>query len=491
MQKKGQNELITINKSEYDLLVFQVETLKYQLHKIQKMVYGAKSERRELIDPLQLSMDLGLAAPIPTPPQEKEEISYTRNKPQQKSQPARLPLPADLPRKIIDIEPEEDVTGLKRIGYEITEQLEMINAQFYVKQIRRAKYAKPDNSGVVIGQLPLLPFPKWSVGASVIAHILVSKYLDHLPLDRQLKMFKRYGMDVANSTIYDWVMKSIDMLRVLHDRQIQYNLSRSYLQNDETPIKVLDKEKKGSTHLGYFWVNYSPLEKVVVINYSKGRSAKFPIEFFKEYRGYLQTDGYGVYDMFSTREEITLVGCLAHARRYFIEASGNDKARSDYFVSKVQKLYQLEKELREANAKPDEVLKQRQLHAVPILNQIKDWLLANQKQVTPQSAIGKAIYYSLTRWDKLTRYTTDAILEIDNNLIENQIRPIALGRKNFLFCGNHDAAQRAAIIYSLLATCKQHEINPYEWLVDVFEKLPTRKVNQIDDLLPQNWKQLN
>lgn len=474
--------LIEVNRQQS----LQIELLTQQLAQLKKMVFGSKHERMELLNSGQLSLDMNLGGIAPIEPI-TEDIAYTRTKTKEKVQPNRSPLPADLPREVIEITPEEDTTGMKLIGHEITEKLEMTPAKFYVKQYKRAKYARPEGNGIAIGKLPEFALPKAIAGNSVIVYLLISKYVDHLPFHRQIKMFKRLGMELSDSTINDWFKGSIDLLEILHERLIEILLSSGYIQNDETPIKVLDSEKKGQTHRGYFWVSHSPQQKIVVFNYSKGRSAQFPTELFKNYRGYLQTDGYGVYDFFGQRSNITLVGCMAHARRYFIEAAGNDKKRSDYFTSKLQILYKLEETLRQENASPDEVLAKRQEIALPILQHLHQWLKENLTQVLPQSAIGKAIGYALTRWEKIMLYAQDGILQIDNNLIENQIRPVAVGRKNYLFCGSHESAQRAAIIYSLLGTCKLHNINPQDWLNDVLIKLPSRKANNIDDLLPQNW----
>lgn len=490
MQNKGEisftNDqflaLIEVNKQQS----LQIEKLTHQLAQLQKMIFGSKHERVELLNTGQLSLDMNMGEATPLQAI-TEDITYTRTKTKEKVHPNRSPLPAELPREIIEIEPQEDTTGMKLIGHEITEQLEMTPAKFYVKQYKRAKYAKPEGTSVIIGKLPELTLPKSIAGSSVLAHLLISKYVDHLPLHRQIKMFSRIGMTLSDSTVYDWVKGSIDLLVVLHDRLIQTLLSSGYIQNDETPINVLDSDKKGQSHRGYFWVSHSPQQKVVVFNYSKGRSAQFPSEFLKDYKGYLQTDGYGVYDSFEQKDKITLMGCMAHARRYFIEASSNDKKRSDYFVGQLQILYKLEETLRQANATPEEILDKRQKVALPILTQLEQWLKENITQVLPKSAIGTAIGYALARWDKLMLYAKDGNLLIDNNLIENQIRPVAVGRKNYMFCGSHESAQRAAIIYSLLGTCKLNNINPQEWLLDVLNKLPTRKVNNIEDLLPQNW----
>lgn len=475
-------QIVEINKKQS----FRIEQLEQQLAQLQKMIFGPKHERIELLNSSQLSLDMNLGgiSPVETT---TEDIAYTRTKNKEKAQPNRSALPADLPREIIEIAPQEDTTGMKLIGHEITEQLEMTPAKFYVKQYKRAKYARPEGNGVAIGKLPEFALPKAIAGSSVIAHLLIGKYVDHLPLHRQIKMFGRIGMTLSDSTVNDWIKGSVNLLTALHDRQTNILLSAAYIQNDETPIKVLDGKKKGQTHRGYFWVSHSPEQKLVVFNYSKGRSAQFPTEFLKDYHGYLQTDGYGVYDTFEQKNGITLVGCMAHARRYFVEASGNDKQRSEYFIAQLQNLYHLEEELRQSNVGSEQILAKRQEVAVPILKQLHQWLKENISQVLPQSTIGKAIGYALTRWEKLMKYTHDSILQIDNNLIENQIRPVAVGRKNYLFCGSHESAQRAAIIYSLLGTCKLNNINPHEWLLDVLQKLSTRKANNIDDLLPHNW----
>lgn len=295
-------------------------------------------------------------------------------------------------------------------------------------------------------------------------------------------------MTFSDSTINDWIKGSIDLVAILHQKNEIILKESGYIQMDETPIKVLDSEKKGQTHRGYFWVSHSPTQKVVTFNYNKGRSAEFPTAFLQDYKGYIQTDGYGVYDAFDQREDITMVCCMAHARRNFFDAQGNDKQRAEYFIGAIQPLYRLEQELKDNGATREVILQKRKEIADPILKDLHIWLKANLPQVLPKSTIGQAIGYALARWEKIMRYTKDAALLIDNNLIENQIRPVAVGRKNYLFCGSHESAQRAAIIYSLLGTCKLNNVNPFEWLDDVLKKLPARKANNIADLLPQNWK---
>lgn len=210
-------------------------------------------------------------------------------------------------------------------------------------------------------------------------------------------------------------------------------------------------------------MGHSPQQKIEVFNYNKGRSTQIPTEFLKNYRGYLQTNGYGVLDSFEHKDKITLVVCIAHTRRYFIEAAGNDKKRSDYFIGKLQILYKLEETLCQENVRSEKVLAKRQEIALPILQHLQQWLKENLTQVLPQSAIR----YALTRWDKLMQYAQNGILQIDNNLIENQIRPVAVGRKIYLFYGSHESVHRASLIYSLHGTSKLHNINNQDWLNDV------------------------
>jgi hypothetical protein len=253
---------------------------------------------------------------------------------------------------------------------------------------------------------------------------------------------------------------------------------------DETPIKVLDKDKKGTTHRGYHWVYHAPEQRLVLFDYREGRGREGPTECLSGFKGYLQTDGYVVYEDFANTKGVTLLGCLAHARRKFDEAKDNDMTRAEYVLSEMQKLYAVERQAKENGLSIDERYQLRQQHAVPVLDNLKTWMIENYKAVLPKSVIGQALYYSLQRWDKLCAYTTDGRLQIDNNLVENAIRPVAIGRKNYLFAGSHNGARRAAMLYSFLGTCKMNNVNPFEWLQDVLTKIADHPVNDLQKLLP-------
>lgn len=248
--------------------------------------------------------------------------------------------------------------------------------------------------------------------------------------------------------------------------------------------KVLDKNKKGTTHRGYHWVYHAPLRRMVLFDYREGRGREGPEECLDGFTGWVQSDGYAVYDQLN-RKEITLLNCMAHGRRKFDEAKDNDFARASYVLTEMQKVYVIEREAREKGLSHEERFTLRQEKSVPILVALKNWMIENYKAVVPKSPIGQALHYCLERWDKLMLYTTNGILEIDNNLVENAIRPVAVGRKNYLFAGSHNGAQRAAMLYSFLGTCKINNINPFEWLRLTLERIPNHPINRISELLPR------
>jgi hypothetical protein len=340
---------------------------------------------------------------------------------------------------------------------------------------------------VVIADLPQRPIAKGIAGPALLSHIICSKFINHLPVYRQAQQFKREGVTLPVSTLTDWIKASCQLLEPLYQVLRQQVLASDYLQVDESPIQVLDKDKKGSTHRGYHWVYHAPEKSLVLFDYRRGRGREGPGQLLKDFQGYLQTDGYVAYDDFADKEGIVLLNCMAHARRKFVEAEKNDPQRAAHVLGQLQKLYALERKAREDQLKKDDFLKLRQQQAAAILEQLKAWLLENYQQVTPKSPIGQAIAYALPRWEKLSAYLVDVRLRIDNNLVENAIRPLALGRKNYMFAGSQEGARRAAMLYSFMGTCKMHQINPQVWLTDVLERIPAHPVNKLQQLLPGNW----
>ena len=470
--------------SEVDELKATVTYLKDQLDKLRKLFNGSRSERFLPADQAQLSLDLGQVLPVAN--QEKVESITAKTSSGKKSH-GRPPLPAHLQREEISLDPSVDLSGAKVIGVVETEILELVEAKIVVKKYIRQKYLLADGT-IVIADLPSLPIPRGNAGPGLLAHLAVGKFVDHQPFYRQRQMFKRLGIDLAESTINDWFRSTCDLLVPLYDCLKGRLLKSSYLMADETPIPVQTEDKPGATHKGYHWVYYDPLERMVLFDYRKGRGREGPDEILKNFKGTLQADGYSGYDHFGNNPDITLLACMAHARRKFDEALKNDKARAEHVLGLMQQLYKIERQAREEQLEYDQRKALRQEQSAPVLQELHTWLKENVIQTLPKSAIGIAIAYTLHLWPRLVRYLDEGKYEIDNNLIENSIRPVALGRKNYLFAGSHEAAQRAAMMYSFFASCKVNNIEPQAWLTKVLERIPDHSIQRLEELLPQNLK---
>lgn len=482
-------ETITISKTEYEDLIrlkSEVADLKFRLSELNRLIFGAKSERFIAVDPQQMSL---FELPEAEKPQKQtKQISYTRTKKEDKKQPLRMELPSHLPRKVEVIEPENLPENAKKIGEVITEVLDYQPAALFVRQIQRPKYivsSTDEKTEIAIAKLPTLPIAKGNAGYGLISQILTSKFVDHLPFYRQTQIFKRQNVNLAESTINGWFNAGCKLLKPLYEALKQKILSTDYLMADETPISVLTNDKPGSTHKGYHWVYYDPVNKLAVFDYRKTRGREGPDEMLKTFAGHLQTDGYVAYTKLENHENITLLACMAHARRKFEHALNNDYDKATYALKLIQSLYAIEQKARDNELDYQQIKQLRQSESVPQLKQFEQWLKKEIYNVLPQSAIGKAISYTISLWERLERYTQDGRFQIDNNLIENSIRPVALGRKNYLFAGSHDAAQQAAMMYSFMACCKINNIEPFSWLYYTLSNIQDYSANNIQELLPR------
>ena len=480
-------ETITISKAEYDAFLAEITLLKHQLSELKRMVFGAKRERFIPSNDNQMSL-FDLPEEKADQIQQTEKVSYERKKGAgKKNSPVRTELPAHLKRVEETIEPENLPQGAIKIGETVTEILEINISKPYVRRIIRPKYIisqDDEQTKIVAANLPSLPIPKGNAGATMLAYILVSKYVDHLPFYRQIQMLKRQNLIIAESTINGWFTASCKLLEPVYQRMIEKLKTATYLQADETPMPVLTKNKPGATHKGYLWVYHDPLVRLAVFKYEKTRRREGPNNFLENFSGHLQTDGYTAYNKLNKAGKIAQLACMAHARRKFEHAKDNDSSRAKAALIMFARLYDIERELRQENTDYEQIKERRQREAVPVLNQMKQWLDENLHQTLPKSAIGQAIAYTLTLWNRLRGYVEDGRFQIDNNLIENAIRPVALGRKNYLFAGSHDAAQNAAMLYSILASCKLNNINPFDYLKTTLEKISDYSESRIDDLLP-------
>ena len=487
----------TISKAEYDAAMAekqgQINALRHELEQLKRLIFGRSSERSPVSVPAeQMALwDQGEAAGA-MPVEESKRITYSRRKP--KPHPGRAKLPDHLPVEEIVLEPEGDTEGLECIGEEVTDTLDYRPGKLVIIRRRRPKYARPEADGsttVLVAELPSRPIDRGIPEPGLLAELCVAKYVDHLPFYRQVKRFERdHGWIVHKSTINDWFAATCALLDPLYAALLKNVIDTDYLQVDESTIKVQDSHEKGGTHLGYQWVYRNPLSGLVLFDYRKGRGVQGVMERLREFTGYLQTDGYKAYQTYLRKHpEVTGVSCLAHIRRKFHDARGNDRSKAETALSAIGYLYHVDAHCRRRARSAEERLALRRRLSFPIYEALLDWVRYEQAGNLSKGAIGKALHYAKNELPKLAACFDDGRIELDNNLIENSIRPLALGRKNYLFAGSHQAARRAAMMYSFLASCQKLGINPRDWLTNVLERIPDHPVNRIDELLPHNWEQ--
>jgi transposase len=481
--------------------------LRRKIDALIRRYYGKSSEA---FDPAQLELIVAGLMAGAQPPSEAELNAVARKPaPQPRQRPARrLSLPADVPTERVVLEPPEvqqQPELWKQIGEEVTEEWDYTPGQFLKRLYVRPKYVRregvvpalvsplavppevAESPAVVIATLPPRLIEKGLPGAGLLTHVLISKYADHLPLYRQEKIYEqRHGVKLPRQMLAEWVEHGAFWLRPIYDEMKRGLLAGGYLQADETPIRYLDPDLPGAARQGYLWT-YSRPGGDVIFDWQTSRGRAVAEEFLKSFGGLLQTDGYCVYENLAAgRRGLVLVGCWTHARRKFVEALEEDR-RAAWVVRQLGQLYQLESRLRSARAGPAGRAAARAADARPVLRRLEHMLRHWQPQVLPRSLLGEAIGYALERWEALCRYVLHGEVEIDNNLIENAIRPTAIGKKNFLFIGHPDAGWRSAVIYSVLGSCRRYGVDPHEYLRDVLRRLPAMKISEIAQVTPAAW----
>jgi transposase len=474
-------------------LLSQIDDLSGQLYYLKRQLFGKKSEK---LNPAQRLLFENLYDQVKAKVEgqrqpEAKKVEAVKNA----NHKGRKPLPADLPRKVIEIEPskEEKICSAcnnekQRIGQEVTEVLEYVPASFFVKQYVRYKYCcKICDPDISIGQLPPRAIDKGIAGEGLLAHIITSKYMDHAPLNRLEGILKRHGVDINVSNMCDWVAKCADLLEPLVKRMHKKILRSPKINTDDTPIPIKSKKRKGSTYNGYLWA-YIDDNGNVVFDFTPTRSREGPLKFLGSYSGYVQADAYSGYDEFFRKSDAIEVGCNAHARRKFEYALDSDPVRAARMLVLWGRLYEIESRAKKEKYNSTQLLNARQKEAKPILTEIKTVLDEYKNQVLPKSPMGKAINYSLNQWEALNRYVENPILDIDNNISERILRMVVIGRKNYMFAGSEVGAWRAAIIYSLVASCKLNGHDPFAYFNDVLRKVSIHPAERIDELLPSNWK---
>ena len=398
---------------------------------------------------------------------------------------------------------------LKLIGYETTEQLDIIPAKYRILKHNVAKYAcsKYEEHGITTVKVDKQPIKNSIATAGTLAHVLTSKYQHHLPLYRQEQILQDIGIGISRATMSHWCLRSAALLKVLYELMRQQLIQENdYLHLDDTRVTVLTTQDKNpqqnkrgqKVKQGYMWCygNSQKGKEVVLYAYSDSRSGNVPLQFLAEYSGYIQADAYQAHkQLFQHKNQSDIkhrisVGCWAHCRRKFFEiaqAAPDDQGFASQMIEKIKKLYHIESELKKINAPPDKVKQTREEKAKPILNDIRQYIDDHLLQVPPKAPLGEAIAYTLNIWAELNIYTEDGRVNIDNNFIERAIRPFALSRKNWLFAGNTKGAEAAAIIYSIIETCKYQKIIPAQYLRFILNKIPNLKEDEkLENYLPQN-----
>lgn len=493
-QRNEQLEQIRILKEENSKLLLKVMKLENTLDWFKRNMFGSKSERFIQNDQ---QCELGLDVKSTAVDEVFEEISYKRRKNNKKEAPnghGRIPWPDTLRREKVEIKPDFDITGKKKIRDEITETLQYTPPEFWVLQEVRGVYVDDDaidtEKKVYCPALPPRIIEKGSVGASVVAQLLVDKCMFHTPLYRLGRQWEAAtGVLIPESNLYDWFSVGAFWLKAIRTLLLEKITSSGYVQLDESSIRVKVKGKKGKCHLGSMLVVHSPLNGMVVFTYRHSKDKGGAKEVLGTgFQGILQTDACPSYEEYASRDTILHAGCAAHSRRKFEESLKSDRDNAQVALEYYQDLFEIEADAKEKQLNAQQRLELRTERAAPLITEFKAWMDEHYADHRPKGLLGKALTYTLNHWDKLTRFLDDGRIELSNNWIENVIRLLAMGRKNFMFAGSVEGAHNLATVYSIMATCKLNSINPYEYCRDVLETLPLRRANEIEDLLPTNWK---
>jgi transposase len=504
-------EIVASKSKVIQLCQRKIDALEEKNRSLRSKLFGRKSEKHIEEDDKQLKLFDEVEEIVEQETEEEKIVipSHTRKKT------GRKPLPPELPRVdvIHDLTEEEKMCGcgckMEKIGDEVSEKLDIIPAKIRVIRNIRLKYAckecegiESDGETVKTAPVPAQILPKSIATSGLLAHIVISKFADALPLYRQEKMFSRIGVEISRATMANWLIhgarKCIQLVE-LFEQQIR---SGPLINIDETPVQVLNEPGRSNTSKSYMWVfrGGPPDSPVLMYQYHPSRSGQIPINFLGSYNGYIQTDAYSGYDALGRKPDIILVGCWAHARRKFVEVinaresnkcSKKQKTGSaEVAMSFIRKLYAIEKEAEINKLSYDQIYELRQEKSKSILDDFKEWLDKKVLQTPPQGLLGKAVNYAINQWESLIAYLKDGRLKPDNNLAENAIRPFVVGRKNWLFCGHPRGAEASSIFFSLIETAKANKLEPYSYLRYIFARLPFAQTTaDYEKLLPQNIDQ--
>jgi len=487
---EAQGKKLSILAAELQERDYRIEKLKHQLAGLRRHRFGSRSEA---LDQLELTLEEEeIARAGVMPPVEDDKANQTND---EKRKPRRKPLPEHLYRNEQRLSPGEacSVCGgsLKTLGEDVTEELEYVPGRFVVNRIVRPRMACSCCEQICQAPLPSRPIEKGRPGPGLLAHVLVNKFSDHLPLYRQSQIFERDGIDLDRSTLADWVGKATALLEPLAAAIQRHVLSGQAIFADDTPVNMLSPGagKTKTTRLWAYvrderpWAGPSP--PAVFYRFSRDRKGEQPTGHLQDYSGWMHADGYAGFNELYRSGRIREVACLAHIRRKFVDVfQSQGSTIAEEAIKRIAELYAIEQQAR--GLPPEDRVRLRQAQARPILDDLEVWLQAQLRKISGKSELARAIRYALTRMKKLRPYLDHGFLEPDNNSAERSMRCVALGRKNFLFLGSERGGQSAAIAYTLIETAKLNGVDPQAWLTDVLSRIADHKINRIDELLP--WR---
>jgi transposase len=464
----------------------ELEEVKDKMQQLLHERYGKKSEKipDEVLPELdEASVTPEETAVITEAEQAISVAAHTREKPKRK------PIPPEFERETIihDLPLEQQLCScggkLHCIGEDMHEQLDYVPAKIKAILHIRKKYGCRDcETGITMAPAPKDFIPKSLAAPGILAHVILSKYEDHMPLYRQEKIWQRIGIDIARSTLCNWVLLAATGVQILVDLLREELLKLNYVRADETPVQVMEENKVRTSKRAYMWVFASGRKDkaIIVYKFAMTRAGSVAEEFFEGFVGFLQTDGFTGYNKLCAKDGMTRVGCMAHARRKFaaIVKTTKKTGAAHYAVAVIRKLYRIEDEIKTQNLDFDAIRNYRQQHAKPILIAFKTWLEQKQKQAPPQGTLGKAIYYFVEHWDELNVYLEYGFLDIDNNFTEQRVKPFTIGRKNWLFMGNERGGEAAANFFSLIESAKANSLNTYAYFRYIMTELPL--INKTD-----------
>lgn len=491
-------------EAENERLREAVDEARALIAELRRQIFGSKADRLTPEQEEQLKQilrDLKAAAHRPGPvsaevlaEDEKKKTTKTG-----RDRCPRQPVPLHLATKTTVIEPADKTCPCcgspgHPIGEEVTEELEFVPATLIRHRVVRPKYARScqcEAPGVTIAPLPPRLIPQSKLGLGLAVHIMLTRYDDHLSFYRLEQQFReRHQVVVPRQQMVQWVERIASWLRPIYDAMWHTMLATGYLQVDETPVRVLDPDVRGKCARGYLWF-YAVPGGDVLLEFDRHRSLEPVRKRLQTFVGTIQTDAYEVYQALERQADgIQRIGCLAHARRRFYVALRESLPQALWFINQIRALYRIEDDARTLGPVARDALRHQQ-NAPAIWEALKDRAIQLRPQCLPKSTMGKALTYFLDEYDALVGYLRDGRYEIDNNLVENDIRPTAVGRKRWLFIGHPDAGWRSAVAYTILVSCRRRHINPEAYLTDVLRRLPALKITEIHSLLPANWKPLS